>query len=77
MSDRVERIRNVVSNVLDVPLASVSADTKAEDVENWDSLGQMNVMLALEEEFGVNFAPEQIMGLLSIQAIESALREKE
>lgn len=75
MSERFDRIRTVMSAVLDVPPTSITRDSKAGDIENWDSLGQMNLMLALEEEFGVSFTPDQITGLLTAGEIEDAIAE--
>jgi len=44
-------------------------------VESWDSLRQMNLVLALEDEFSVRFPEEQIDRLVSFQLIRQALSE--
>lgn len=63
------RLQIVMAAVLDVDSLRINEETTADDLENWDSLGQMNLMLALEDEFGVAFTPEQITGLLSVSEI--------
>ena len=75
MSEQLDRIKTVVSAVLDVPLSVVTIDTTASELENWDSLGQMNLMLALEEEFGLQFTPEQITNLHSVREIDEAVSQ--
>jgi len=46
-------------------------------VENWDSVQNLNLVLALEEEYGVQFAPEdldQVKTLGSLARIVNARR---
>jgi acyl carrier protein len=70
-----DRVIRVTSQVLNVPAGSITDDSSPRTVEGWDSLGHMNLMLALEEEFGVQFSDERIMQLLSVGAILQALGE--
>ena len=56
-----ERAFRVLSEVMDVPLDSITEDSTPENIENWDSLQHMNLVLALEEEFDVQFNDEQVM----------------
>ena len=46
---------------MDVSLDSITEDSTPENIENWDSLQHMNLVLALEEEFDVQFNDEQVM----------------
>ena len=56
-----ERAFRVLSEVMDVSLDSITEDSTPENIENWDSLQHMNLVLALEEEFDVQFNDEQVM----------------
>lgn len=44
-------IIKTVASALDVEEASISLDSKAEDVPGWDSIGQLGVLVALDEIF--------------------------
>ena len=44
-----EKFMEIVSEALAVDVAEITLDTKMYDVENWDSLGQLNILTALEE----------------------------
>lgn len=70
-----DRVVRVTSQVLDLPAEAITEESSPRTVEGWDSLGHMNLMLALEEEFGVQFSDERILELLSVGAIVQALRE--
>ena len=57
------------------PLHSVDIDTKAEDLAAWDSLGQVNLMMALEQTFDVFLDVEDFPTLNSVPAILKYLKE--
>ncbi|MGH9769016.1 MAG: acyl carrier protein [Blastocatellia bacterium] len=64
-----ERVIRIVSQVMGVPMDQVTEGSSSQTVETWDSLNHMNLILALEEEFGVQFSDEQIMRMLNVGAI--------
>jgi acyl carrier protein len=70
-----QRVLRIVSDVLGEPLEQLSGSSSPDTVEKWDSLNHMTLVLALEEEFGVQFTDDQIMQLLSVDAIVAALSE--
>lgn len=71
----MQRVLQIVSDVLREPLEQLSGSSSPNTVDKWDSLNHMNLVLALEEEFGVQFTDDQIMKLLSVDAIVAALIE--
>jgi acyl carrier protein len=70
------RVRRVVSSVLGLPMEQVTLKTSNDDVENWDSLSIVNLMMAIEEEFQVSLSPEEAADLLSVELITHVLQEK-
>ena len=70
------RVRRVVSSVLGLPIEQVTLKTSNDDVENWDSLSIVNLMMAIEEEFQVALSPEEAADLLSVELITQVLQEK-
>jgi acyl carrier protein len=75
MSEQVlSRVCEIASDILQ---ADVTADSSPETVESWDSVQNLNLVLALEEEYGVQFAPEDMdeaKDLASLARIVSARR---
>ncbi len=69
-----ERIKEVMASVFDVSADGIPDDADTENVAEWDSLGHMNLMLALEAEFGVGLSTEVMLELLSLGEIEAFLR---
>ena len=72
---RVEMEQSLVeicSTVLEHPVMMTVA--RANDPA-WDSLRHMNLVLALEEAFGIAFTPEQTVEILNFPLIKEVLKE--
>jgi len=67
MTPLEERVRRVVSTTLDVPLEEVTIDTSRETLDRWDSMGHLVLTLELEQEFGVQLDPEQVVRMTSVR----------
>jgi acyl carrier protein len=68
-----ERVYQTVSRIFGVPVGELNEQSSVETIESWDSLKHMNLMLALEEEFGVSFTDDEIMSMISVERILNAL----
>ena len=51
-------------------------DTGPRTEPKWDSLHHVTLMVAIEETFGVQLSPDEIVSLLTVRDIAGALREK-
>jgi acyl carrier protein len=69
------RVFKVVSQVMGIPVEKINEDSSFDNIAEWDSLNHMNLVLALEEEFGVQFSDEQIVNLLSVGVIIKTLKD--
>lgn len=64
-----EKVFTIVSNILDFPLEKITETTSAIDIESWDSLAQMKLISALEEEFSIEYNEEDIMAMMTVGEI--------
>lgn len=69
-------IQRSVADVFQVDLESVRPESSPDTIGSWGSLQHLNLVLALEQEFGVEFTPEEIEQLLSVELIEALVEEK-
>lgn len=69
------RLQRVVGAVLGVAPDAVGAATSKDTVGAWDSLRHMNLILALEEEFGVTIPDEEGADLTSYPLVRLVVRE--
>ena len=58
MDNEKERIKNVMSLVFELPIKDISKNSSPETIETWDSLKHMNLVIALEEEFKIEFSDD-------------------
>jgi acyl carrier protein len=74
-SNTIERVYGVITDVFGVPPEQLGPATVREDIAEWDSLGHLNLMLALEEAFNVSFTVEEMADLTSVKAIVDKVQE--
>jgi acyl carrier protein len=67
--DTFEKLREVISETLKVPPERVTLSTIDEDIASWDSLGHVNLMIAIEEVFGIFLEVEDFPELSSVPSI--------
>jgi acyl carrier protein len=77
MSDTIlDEVRRIAGDVLGVPSDQVTAASSRDTLPSWDSLAHVNLVLALEQRFGVQFLPEEMMEMLNIDLVAMILSEK-
>jgi acyl carrier protein len=69
------RIKQVMSVVFEVPLGLILEDSSTDNIENWDSLRHLNLILALEEEFDVSIPDEEVGNLVNYKLIELIIND--
>jgi acyl carrier protein len=72
-----ERIKEVMSKIFSIPINEIPDDASVNSLSKWDSLGQIELMLALEMEFNVRLSSDDMLKLLSLEAIASYLQDQE
>lgn len=65
-----------MSQVFRVAEDQIREGASPQTISNWDSLAHMNLVLALEEEFGVQFQDQELVQMTSFEAILSSLALK-
>jgi len=61
---------------LQVPASSLSLQSSPETVESWDSVRHLDLVLALEQEFHLQFEPEEIDQMKNAERIVDILSAK-
>lgn len=71
-----ERVEGLLADVLQLPAASITDDLTMQDVDSWDSLKHMELIVSLEEAFGLQLTFDEIVAMQSVRAIKRVLRAK-
>jgi acyl carrier protein len=70
MSTRTQdRVIQVISSIMNIPTKNLNELSSPESISQWESMKHINLVLALEEEFGMQFDDEQITKLQSVKTI--------
>ena len=61
-----ETLNEVFRDVFDDPSVTVDDSTTSDDVDGWDSLEHINLIAAIEQEFGVKFNMGQVVSMKNV-----------
>ena len=77
MNDTVLRdVRRIAADVLRKTLDEVPASGTRDTIAGWDSMAHVNLVLALEQNFDIQFKPEEMLEMLSIELTAMLVEEK-
>jgi acyl carrier protein len=71
-----EKLKEIMASIFEVSPDEITNQTSADDLEKWDSLHHMNLIAAIEEEFGVEFEEEEMLDMINFKLILLTLSEK-
>lgn len=62
----LKQLTPIFQDVMDDDNLVITPETKAEDVDNWDSLAQIRLVVSIEEELGLRFSAAEISSLQNV-----------
>lgn len=71
-----EKIFEIIRDVFAVPDLALSNTTTAAEVESWDSFNHMNLIMRIEEEFGISFDTDEIGRMGNVGELLAAVETK-
>jgi len=69
-------VAEVIRDVVDLPDLTVNSQTAAENVEEWDSFNHINIVVAIEARFGIQFLTAEIEQLKNVGDLVALIEEK-
>ena len=70
------QVQTLLAEAIQVPVELVTPELAFGDLPQWDSLGHMEVMMRLEEQFGVAIDADTIAALISVPEICAYLEKQ-
>jgi acyl carrier protein len=64
-----EEIKIILSDVFSIEISSIDKSTSQDTVANWDSIGHLNLITAIEESFDIYFEEEEIIQMLNFELV--------
>lgn len=64
-----QRIRGIIATTLNISESVVTESLSAGEIEQWDSMGNMAIIAAIEQELGIEFPIDDLFELNSVQSL--------
>jgi acyl carrier protein len=62
----IAELQPIFADILDLPDLRLTAETTAPEVEGWDSLAHINLVVAIEKHYKVKFALGELQDLKNV-----------
>jgi acyl carrier protein len=72
----VDQVAALVAQTLDVRREEVGPDSSMLDIPSWDSIGHMNICLALEQQFGKVFDLDSVATATSVRRLAALVENR-
>lgn len=69
------KLRHIFRDVFDDDSMIISESTMREEIEDWDSVAHIKLVLALEEDFGIRLSMEEVSAINSVSAFLTAIQQ--
>lgn len=66
MTDTLERVNQVFRDVFQDDAVAVGRGTTSADIDGWDSLTHVNLLISIEREFGIRFQSTEVANLTDV-----------
>jgi len=70
----VNSLRQVISEVLRIPQDKITTEIRIHEVDTWNSLTHIELVVTLEEKFQIQFTEDEIVAMTSIGEIQRTLK---
>lgn len=71
---RLAELQELLAETFSADPGELGDDASPEAISGWDSLTHLNMTVALEERFGIEFSMDNIMDMKDVRAIREILR---
>lgn len=72
--DIESRVKEIVAEICEVDVNEIKSDTTIGDYPQWDSVGHLSILSAVEEKFCVNFEANEIVEIENVRDIVNIIK---
>ena len=76
MNNIIGQLEEIFRDILDIDDLILELTTTADDIEEWDSLAHINLIVAIEKEFSIRFALGELQDLKDISDMVKLVQNK-
>ena len=72
----LEKLNGIFRTVFDNDEINIQPEMTANDVDGWDSLSHVNLVLAVEQGFGIRFAQKELLTFKNVGDLLKSIESK-
>jgi acyl carrier protein len=76
MEEILNQVQEIFIDVLDEEEIEIFPETTANDVEEWDSLNHIQLVVAIEKHFNIKFSASEIQSYSNVGEMCDGIKEK-
>ena len=76
INDTIEKVNVIFKDVLDNGDIKIAYETTAKDVEEWDSLSHIQLVVAIEKSFNIRFSSGEISSFKNVGEMCEVIAKK-
>lgn len=76
MEEVLNQVQEIFIDVLDEEDIEIFPETTANDVEEWDSLNHIQLVVAIEKHFNIKFSASEIQSYSNVGEMCDGIKEK-
>ncbi len=76
MPSTLDEITKVFEEVFDQKDLLITPETTSNDIEGWDSMSHVTMLMAIEDHFGIEFKQSEIANLPNVGALIALVEKK-
>lgn len=71
-----DKLNTIFQDVMDIDDIVISNDTTADEIEGWDSLTHVRLIVAIEQAFSIKFTNAEIYGFKCVGDLIGAIQQR-
>lgn len=72
----IQELTPIFSDILDQPNLQLNPESNASNVEGWDSLAHINLVVAIEKRYRIKFALGELQNLKNLGEMATLIQKK-
>ena len=78
LTDKVmeKKLKKIMADLFEVSINQINESTTSENIESWDSLKHIQLIVTLESQFSLKFGDEEILEMMNYRQISEIVANK-
>ena len=76
MNENEKILKKILSNLLKIDINEITNQTSSKDIESWDSFNTLNIVVEVENEFGIVINLEELVNLKTFLDLKNIVKSK-